>query len=76
MQNLLPREVDVSTNNLGASNTFGVSSSRVRVLMLGFVPLCFLGFMIKHPFWPLCNHIFANECSQHLFLFGNKLPPF
>jgi hypothetical protein len=30
---VVPPEVDVSTNHLGAHNTFGVSSSRVRVLM-------------------------------------------
>jgi hypothetical protein len=31
MQKLRPWEVDVSTNYLGVCNTYGVSSSRVRV---------------------------------------------
>jgi hypothetical protein len=76
MQKLCPREVDVSTNHLGAHNTFGVSSSRVRVLMFRVFSSFFLGFMIKGPFQPLCNQLFANEHSRHLFLFRDKLPPF
>jgi hypothetical protein len=33
MQKFQPQEVDVSTNHLGARNTFDVSTSRVRILM-------------------------------------------
>jgi hypothetical protein len=32
MQKKIPREVDVSTNHIGAHKPFGVSSYRVRVL--------------------------------------------
>jgi hypothetical protein len=38
MQMFHPREVDVSTNHIGAHKPFGVSSSRVRVLDIeGFI---------------------------------------
>jgi hypothetical protein len=32
MQKLCPREVDISTNHIGAHKLFNISSSRVRVL--------------------------------------------
>jgi hypothetical protein len=52
------KEVDVSTNHLGAHNTFGVSSSRVRVLM--FRVFSSLSFRIhdKRPFSDLFVIIF------------------
>jgi hypothetical protein len=42
MQKLCPQEIDISTNHLGARKTFGVPSSRVRILMfVDFSSLCF-----------------------------------
>jgi len=76
METLCPPEVGVSTNHLEARNTFGVSSSRVKVLMFIVFSSLFLRFMIKDPFWPLCNHVFVNEHSRDLFLFRDKLLPF
>jgi hypothetical protein len=64
---IAPREVDVSTSHLGAHDTFGVSSSRVRVLMFRDFSSSFR-LHDKKPFLaPLCNHLFANEHSRHLF---------
>jgi hypothetical protein len=38
MKKLCPREVDISTNHIGAHKPFGLSSSRVRVLdVYGFL---------------------------------------
>ena len=41
MQNLRPREVDISTTRIGAHKPFGVSSSGVRVLDFLYVKKAF-----------------------------------
>jgi hypothetical protein len=68
MQKLCPREVDVSTNHIGAQKPFDVSSFGVRVFSLMLY--------VKRPFFPTCNQLLANERSRHISLFRNKLPPF
>jgi hypothetical protein len=58
MKNLCPQEFDVSTTPIGARKPFGVSSSRVMVLIF---------FMLKMPLEPHCNrHLLANERSRHI----------
>jgi hypothetical protein len=58
MQNLCPREVDVSTTPSGPSNLLVF-----HLLGLGFWIL----FMLKRPLEPYFkNHILANKCKNHI----------
>ena len=61
MQRLWPREVDCSTNHLGATKFM---MGHILGLVLYFMPLG--GFMIKGPLASFYIHLITNECNHHI----------